>query len=86
MDTAYFTVDEVNAAADYIISELESDRDSLIALPIPNGISARERADLLDHHGQVAAEVRRRGWQVKTHVRTIPTGQVLAFELLGRDR
>ncbi len=84
---SYFTVDQVTEAADHVISELEHDPGQVMALPIPNGLSARERADLLDHHGAVAAEVRRQGWKVKTHVRTVPdAGQVFAFELLGRDR
>jgi hypothetical protein len=82
---AYFTVDEIDAAAGHVISELSDDPDSVLTLPIANGISARERADLLDHHGAVVREVRRRGWRVNTIVRNLPTGTVFAIDLVGRD-
>jgi hypothetical protein len=51
-EPAYFTVDQIGAAADHVIAELQDDPDSVIALPIPNGITVRERADLLNHHGR----------------------------------
>jgi hypothetical protein len=80
-DPAYFTTDQVNAAADHVIEELKDDPGSVIALPIPNGLTARERADLLNHHGAVVREIRRRGWQIKTHVRHTPAGCVFAIDL-----
>ena len=80
-----FAVDAVDAAADHVIGRLAGDADHLMAIPIPNGISARERADMLDHHGRVVAEIRRRGWRVRSHVRTLGTGSVIAIDLLGRD-
>jgi hypothetical protein len=67
-----------------VIAELKDDPDAVMSIPIPNGISARERADLLDHHGAVVAEIRSRGWCVKTHIRTLSTGSVFAIDLLGR--
>jgi hypothetical protein len=81
-DRAYFTVGEVGTAADYVIDELRDDPDWVIAMPIPNGISAMERALLFDHHEAVAKEVRRRGWTVRTHVRHLPDGTVLAIDLV----
>jgi hypothetical protein len=80
-DHAYFTVDQVNAAADHVIDELRDDPESVLMIPIPNGISAHQRADLLDHHGAVIAEIRRRGWHAKAHVRHTPTALVLAIDL-----
>jgi hypothetical protein len=80
-DAAYFTVDNISAAADHVIAELKDDPDSVIALPIPNGLTARERADLLNHHGAVVREIRRRGWPVRTHVRHTPAGSVFAIDL-----
>jgi len=82
---AYFTVEEINAAADHVIDELRDDPDSVLTLPIPHGISARERTDLLDHHGAVVDEIRRRGWRVRTHVRHLPSGSVFAIDLAGND-
>jgi len=76
-----FTVDQVCQAADHVIAELHDDPDSVLMLPIPNGLRARERTDLLDHHNAVVTEIRRRGWQVKTHVRHPPNGTVLAINL-----
>jgi len=80
-----FAVDAVDAAADHVIGRLAGDADHLMAIPIPNGITARERADLLDHHGRVVEEIRRRGWRVRSHVRMIRAGMVVAIDLLGRD-
>jgi hypothetical protein len=85
MDGAKFFANEISAAADYVIAELHDDPESVLMIPIPNGITARQRADLLDHHDAVVTEVRRRGWQVKTHVRHPPSGTVLAINLPGRE-
>ena len=54
-------------------------------MPIPHGIGARERADLLDHNELVAKEIRRRGYPVKLHVRHMDAGEVLAIDLVGGD-
>ena len=80
-DISYFTVDQVQQAADHVIAELSDDPDSVLAIPIPNGISARERADLIDHHQAVVDEVKRRGWSAGAVVRTTPAGSVLAIDL-----
>ena len=81
-DPAYFRVDDVEAAAaDHIISQLADDPDSVMALPIPHGITAHERADLLDHHHAVAQEIRRRRHDLTTHVRHTPQGEIIAFDL-----
>ena len=58
-----FTVDEINAAADHTIAELRYDPDAVMSTPIPNGLEPRQRAELIDHHGAVLAEIRRRGWR-----------------------
>jgi hypothetical protein len=78
-----FYADEISDAADQVIDELRDDPDSVMALPIPHGLSARERADLLDHHDAVVAEIRSRGWNVKTIVRQLPQGTVFAIELVA---
>jgi hypothetical protein len=80
-DPAYFTVDQINAVADHVIAELKDDPGSVIALPIPHGLTARDRANLLSHHGAVVREIRKRGWLVKTHVRHTPAGSVFAIDL-----
>jgi len=80
-----FAVDAIGTAADYVIAALAGDPDHLMAILIPNGITARERADMPDHHGRVVADIRRRGWRVKTHVRNLPGGSVFAVDLLGRN-
>jgi hypothetical protein len=80
-DITRFTVDQVREGADHVIAELRDDPDEVMMIPIPNGMTARERRDMIDHHGRVVAEIRKRSWPVKTHVRTTPTGSVLAIDL-----
>jgi hypothetical protein len=78
-EPAYFPVDQIVAAADHVIDELRDDAYSLVALPIPHGLRSLERSDLLDHHRAVVAEIRRRGWRVRTNVRHVANGDVFAI-------
>ena len=78
-----FQVNEITAAADHVIAELEHDPGSVMLLPLPHGLSPRERADSIDHPAAVVAEIRDRGWGVKTHARNTPAGSAFAIELLG---
>jgi hypothetical protein len=80
-EPADFTVNQISEAADHIIAELQDDPNSVITLPIPNGLSARERADLFDHHDALVSELRRRDLKVVAHVRYTITGAVLAIDL-----
>ena len=73
--------DDIDGAADRIIEELAGEPDAVMALPIPYGLSPRERANLIDHHQAVASEIRRRGHEVEALVQRLPQGEVLAIAM-----
>jgi hypothetical protein len=85
-DFAYFTVDQIREVADHVIAELKDDPDGVMTIPLPNGLTPRERRDLIDHHHAVIREVKRRGWSsAKAIVRHTPDGSVLAIDLCPPD-
>jgi hypothetical protein len=85
-DFAHVPVDQVQAAADYVVDALGNDPDAVVMIPVPNGISARERRDLIDHHQDVIEALRGRGWlDVRAIVRHTPTGSALGIDLRPSD-
>jgi hypothetical protein len=67
-----------------VLAELSDEPDSMLTLALPHGISARERADLIDHYDGVVRELRGRGHRVRKHVRRYVDGEVLVFDLQYR--
>lgn len=53
--------------------------DHVMALPIPYGLTAGERASEISRHQAIVDELRAAGWPVEVHLRRIETGEVLAF-------
>jgi hypothetical protein len=74
--------DQVNAAVDAVIGKLLDNPNAVIAIPIPSGLSARERGELIDRAHHVVHEIRWRNWPVKGQIR----GQTFLIALEGRRR
>ena len=58
---------EINAQAEFVIQRLIDGRS--VAVPIPDGLSANERASLIDYQHAVAHAVAWRGWRIRSGVR-----------------
>ena len=68
----------VRETADYVQAELTSP-DDVIALPILNGTSPTDRANLIDHYEAVLTELRRRGFPVHAYTLPKPDGVALVI-------
>ncbi len=71
-------------AAQAVVDHLtapDAEPDATLALVVPYGISAAERATLLDHATTVVQELRHAGWPVEVTVARAPNGEVHALSL-----
>jgi len=71
--------DSVRETADWIERELTG-RGDVIAMPILHGTAPVHRSNLIDHHGKVVEELRRRGFPVHGYTVPKPDGVALVIE------